>query len=418
MTHRTVHLLAVIAAGALAVAAVPSPVPPAFERTIEVNAPGRVFVRLDRDVYEAAYADLGDLRVSDERGRDVPYVIDRAEPLGFPDARPAIRNRGWSADGAATAVLDFGGRAGKRRLQLRLSGDNFRRRVAVSGGEDGADWVVLVDEAWVFAVPGNPPARYETVDLPENDFPLLRVVAHPAPDEKGRPAIEDAWVPGNGRPPRGEDRLIPRWSEAQDARARETWLTLDLGARHQPFHEVELDVTDERFFREARVEARRDPWTVGGAVWWEEIGRGALYRLDHGGRRRECLRLEARGRERALRLRVRNLDDRPLKLRGVSVLVPVERLLFEAERTGVYRLTYGSSDRTKPSYDLARTAGDLVAWSEAARPAPLGPPRRSGASTEDGRPWTERHPSLLWGGLLAVVAALGALTWRALRLAG
>lgn len=418
MKRRAARLLAVTATGALAVAAAPSPVPPAFERPIEVIAPGRVSVRLDRDVYEAAREDLGDLRVSDERGRDVPYVIDRAERLGLPEARPGIRNRGWSADGAATAVLDFGRRLGKRRLQLRLSGDNFRRRVAVEGGDDGSAWVTLVDEAWVFAVPGPEAARYETVDLPENDFPLLRVVAHPAPDERGRPAIDDAWVPGDGRPPRGEERLVARWREAEDPKTRETWLTLDVGARHQPFHAVELDVADERFFREARVEARHEPWTPGGALWWEEIGRGALYRLEHEERRRECLRIEARGRERVLRVRVRNLDDRPLQLRGVALRVPVERLLFEAERPGRYRLTYGSADRRAPSYDLARTAGDLGAWSEAAQPARFGPPRRLASGGDEDRPWTERHPSLLWGGLLAVVVALGALTYGALRRAG
>ena len=418
MRPRTARLLAVAASGALAVAAAPSAGPPAFERPIQVNAPGRVFVLLDPDVYEAARADLGDLRVSEERGRDVPYVIDRGEPLVLPQTRPAIRNRGWTADGAATAVLDFGRRLGKRRLQLRLSGENFRRRVAVEGGNDGVAWVMLVDEAWVFAVPGKEPARYESVDLPENDFPLLRVVAHPAPDEKGRPAIDDVWVPENGGPPRGEERLFARWSEAQDPKARETWLTLDLGARHQPFRAVELDITDERFFREARVEARHDPHTPGGAVLWEEIGRGALYRLEHEGRRRECLRIEARGRERALRVRVCNRDDRPLQLRGVALRVPVERLLFEAERPGLYRLTYGSPDRTTPSYDLARTAGDLGAWSEAAHPAALGPPRRLALAQDEGRPWTERHPSLLWGGLLAVVVALGALTYGALHRAG
>jgi hypothetical protein len=418
MTRRAARLLTVTASGALALAAVPSARLPTFERTIEVAAAGRVLVRLDRDVYEAARADLGDLRVSDESGRDIPYVIDRAEPVGLPQARPAIRNRGWSADGAATAVLDFGGRLGKRRLQLRLSGDNFRRRVSVEGSDDGAGWTILVDEAWVFAVPGREPFRCETVDLPENDFPWLRVVAYPAPDEKGRPAIEDAWVPGDGRPPRREEGKVVRWSEAQDSEARETWLTLDLGARHQPFHAVELDVSDERFFREARVEARREPPTAGGAAWWEEIGRGALYRLEHDGRRRECLRIEAQGRERALRVRVRNRDDRPLQLRGVAVRVPVERLLFEAERPGGYRLTYGAPERPAPSYDLARTAGDLGAWSERAQRASLDPPRRLAAVAEEGGPWTERHPSLLWTGLLAVVAALGALTRAALRRAG
>jgi hypothetical protein len=418
MMRRAARVLVVAATGTLPVAAAPSSSPPAYERSVEVDAPGRVTVRLDRDVYEAARADLGDLRLSDERGRDVPYLIDRSEPLGLPQARPAIRNRGWSADGAATAVLDFGRRIGKRRLQLRLSGDNFRRRVAVEGGDDGAAWVTLVDEAWVFAVPGSEPFRYEKVDLPENDFPLLRVVAHPAPDEKGRPAIDDAWVPGDGAPPRGEERLVARWSEAQDPKTRETWLTLDLGARYQPFHAVELDVTDVRFFREALVEARHDPRTPEGAPWWEEIGRGVLYRLEHEERRRECLRIEARGRTRALRVRVRNLDDRPLQLRGVALLVPVERLLFEAERPGRYRLTYGSAGRTTPSYDLARTAGELGAWGEAARPARLGPTRRLAFAGDEDRRWTERHPSILWGGLLAVVVALGALTYRALRRAG
>ena len=313
-------------------------------------------------------------------------MIDRAERLGLPEARPAIRNRGWSADGAATAVLDFGRRLGKRRLQLRLSGDNFRRRVAVEGGDDGAAWVTLVDEAWVFAVPGTEPARYETVDLPENDFPLLRVVAHPAPDENGRPAIDDAWVPGDGRPPRREERLVARWSEAQDPKARETWLTLDLGARHQPFRRGRA-----RRQRTSASSARRAsrPGTTRGPRGCGVVGGDRPRRALPAGareRRRECLRIEARGRERVLRVRVRNLDDRPLQLRGVALRVPVERLLFEAERPGLYRLTYGSPDRTTPSYDLARTAGDLAAWGDAAHAAALGPPRRLAAGQDEDRP--------------------------------
>jgi hypothetical protein len=108
-------------------------------------------------------------------------------------------------------------------------------------------------------------------------------------------------------------------------------------------------------------------------------------------------------------------DDQPLQVRGVSVRVPVERLLFEASGPASYRLTYGSSDRRAPSYDLARTAGDLAAWGASARPALLGPARRLAPAGEAARPWTERHPSLLWAGLVGVVVALGALTWRSLR---
>jgi hypothetical protein len=411
--------LAAAAACCLTAGAASSPRPPSFARDIEVGATGRVAVRLDREVYEGARADLGDLRVVDPGDREVPYVIDRADPAGVAEeVRPVLRNRGWGADGSATAVLDFGRRLPKRRLQLRLSGDNFRRRVTVEGGDDRAEWTTLVDEAWVFAVPGAEPLRAETLDLPENDFPRLRVRVRPAPDEERRPSIEDALVPGDGRPPRHEERLEPRWSEAQDGRAGETLLTLDLGARHQPFHAVEIDVEDERFFREVRIDARRDPRAAGEPPRWEDIGRGEVHRLEHEGRRRECLRVAVRGRERTLRVRVRNRDDRPLRVRGVAVHAPVERLLFEAATPGRHRLTYGS-DRPAPFYDLARTVADPGAWGEGARSVSLGPPRRLAAAPGDReRPWTERHPALLWVGLIAAVAALGALTHGALRRAG
>jgi hypothetical protein len=417
LSGRIAPLLVAASAG-LAVAGAPGEAPPSFEREIEAVAAGRVAVRLDRDVYEAARADLGDLRVVDGRGREVAYVIDRGE-LRAPvvEVRPGVRNRGWRADGAATAVLDFGRRLAKHRLALRLSGDNFRRRVRVEGGE-GAEWVTLVEEAWVFAVPGMEPFRYETVDLPENDFSRLRVVVHPSPDEKERPAIEDAWVPAERRPPRRSETWAPRWSEARNAKTRETWLTLDLGARRQPFHAVELAVADGRFLRDVRVEARREAPDGKGPAGWEEIGRGAIHRFDREGRVRERLTLDVCGRERVVRLRVRNLDDRPLTVVGVTVHAPVERVLFEAEPQGRYRLTYGAAGRTAPSYDLARTAGDAFTWGEAARPAGLGPPRRLATREGGVPPWTERHPALLWIGLVAAVVALGGLTYRALRRAG
>lgn len=411
--------LALLLAGAAAVLAAPAAFgqdAPLVERAIAVTAPGRVAVRLDRDVYEAAREDLGDLRVLDGSGREVPFLLDRAgRGAVVASVRPEIRNRGWRADGSATAVLDFGRGLVKRRLELRLSGDNFRRRVAVEGGEGDGSWTTLVDLAWVFAVPGREPFRHETVDLPENDFARLRLVVQPSADERTRPAIEDARVPGDGRPPRPVEVRPARWTEARDARTRETWLTLDLGARHQPFDAIGLAVDDEHFLRDVRVLARREPTAGGGALWWQEIGRGVVYRLEADGKVRERLALEVTGRERVLRLRVRNLDDAPLAVRGVEFEAPLERLLFEAKPGQTYRLTFGSSGRAAPSYDLARTAGDVSTWGETARPAALGPAVKVGGAGRAEPPWTERHPGLLWAGLVAVVAALGGLTCGALR---
>jgi hypothetical protein len=401
-------------AGAAALGAEPPPAP-TFEREIRVAGPGLAAVRLDRHVYEAARSDLGDLRVLDPRGEPMPYALDRGLPGPQPERRPRVRNRGFAGRGSATAVLDFGAGTSKERLALRLSGDNFRRRVSVEGSDDGRDWTLLTDEGWVFAIPGPEAARYETVALPDNDFALLRVTVHPGPRERERVSIEEAWLPAGERRARRVEVLAPRWSRAEERQSRETWITLDLGARHQPYRAVEVDVEDERFFREARLDVREDPLlrasdTIAPPERWTPAGRGVLYRLEDDEESRECLRVEASGRARALRLRLRNRDDRPLRVAGVSVLVPVERLLFEAPREGAYALTYGAADLRAPTYDLPRTLDE----DPEALAADLGPPIRR-ELVADVLPWTERHPVLLWVGLLFVVAALGAVTWRALR---
>jgi hypothetical protein len=98
------------------------------------------------------------------------------------------------------------------------------------------------------------------------------------------------------------------------------------------------------------------------------------------------------------------------------VSVPVERVVFEAAAGRSYRLVYGSREPA-PTFDLARTVGDPAAWAAGAADVALGAVRRN-APLPAPVPWTERHPALLWGGLLAVVAALGLLTLRALRQAG
>lgn len=414
MTIATTILLA------LAQASAPGQPPgaPGFERAIEGVRPGRVAVRLDRDVYESARADLSDLRVIADDGSLVPFLVDRGERAASPaDVTASVRNRGWHADGAATAVLDFRERVPKTRLRLALSGDNFRRRVAVEGSDDGEQWTTLVDEAWVFAVPGQEPNRYETVPLPENDFPLLRIAVHPGEGERNRVQVLGATIPARADSPRHEEVLHPKWTRSEDTKAHESWLTVDLGARRQPFNAVGLEVADERFFREVRLEARRDGRAGAARVSWLELGRGAVYRLEHGGRRRECLQIDVSGRERVVRLTVSNGDDRPLAVRGIAFRVPVERVVFEAAAGRAYRLAYGSPTASAPAFDLARTVGDAGSWATAAAEAVLGPARRR-VGAPSPLPWTERRPALLWGGLLGVVAVLGLLTWRALRQMG
>src|SRR5262249_26221073 len=162
-------------------------------------------ITLDRDVYERARADLGDLRVRDGQGREVPYLLERVADEPVRERRtPAIENRVFTRGQQVQATLDFGAPTLKSEVTLHLSGDNFRRRVKVEGrARQETEWATLTDSAYVFAVPGPQAGRYETVPLAENNFPLLRVTVFNGPDDPEKVEILDAWTsPAARRRPR------------------------------------------------------------------------------------------------------------------------------------------------------------------------------------------------------------------------
>ena len=231
---------------------------------------------------------------------------------------------------------------------------------------------------------------------------------------RGRPAIDDAGCPATGRGGRVET-LAPRWSEAQDANARETWLTLDLGARHQPFLAVEIDVADERFFREVRVEARCDPRRRPVA----DVGRDRPGCDPSAGARGPAPRVPGdRG----------GAGSEPCASGSGTGTIDRCRSRAVGASAGRAPALRGVVARGVPADLRLRGSGDPVVRSRAHRGRSRGgalrrnrlaSARRIASRRSASRlPWTERHPSLLWGGLLAVVLALGALTYGALRRAG
>ncbi|HET8647451.1 MAG TPA: DUF3999 family protein, partial [Vicinamibacteria bacterium] len=364
----------------------------------------------DRDVYERARRDLGDLRVFDEAGDQVPYLLETAGEDPFPETRrPRLLNRTFLRGRSSSVTLDFGGPVLKSELTLELSGHNFRRRVTVEGrNRHDREWEALTDGGYVFALPAPHAARYETVALPENNFQFLKVTVHAGPDDQDPIEIRQAWT-------RPQERRRPREQEVplslrvvEDARAHETQLLVDLGARHQPFRGLRLDVADGRFFRGVTVEARSDPAHPADAPYWRPLAEATVYRYQEAGRAHEQLRIDVCGRERQLRLRIHNRDDRPLQLRAAALLVPIERLVFDAEPGRAYALTYGSEALDAPVYDVARTVRDPALWVAQASEGRLGPPAHRPAAAALA-PWTERHPRLVWAGLGVLVLLLGTI---------
>lgn len=362
---------------ALAAASAAASASPAADRAIRVPREGRVAVVLDADVYEQARPDLGDLRVIDDQGREVAYLLDWMAPTPPPEPRRPLLRPQPRRGGPLHVQLDFERPVLKRELTVSLPGGDFRRRVAVEGrGEHDRRWRPVA-VGFVAALPGPPPERYERVSLPDNNDRYLRLTIE---DDDGEATLQDASAPAKTLRRCKGVALAAGVARTEQPESRESHLVLSLGARNQPFIAVALEVETASFFR---------------------------------GATEERLVLEAPGRAGTLRVRIRNGAEPPLVVRRATATVPVERLVFEAAGGCSYRLRYGDPALVAPRYELARTIGDAGIWASGAADAVLEEAPPAGSTAAFAR-WP-RHRALaavVIGLLFAILLVLG---WQARR---
>jgi hypothetical protein len=109
-----------------------------------------------------------------------------------------------------------------------------------------------------------------------------------------------------------------------------------------------------------------------------------------------------------------NGDDVPLSVERVQLRMLERKLCFEAAANARYVLFFGDSALTAPHYDYATLFAPQADVSLAAMGTEK--PNPAYRSRPDERPFTERHPALLWVALTAVIALLGGIVLRSVKL--
>jgi hypothetical protein len=114
-----------------------------------------------------------------------------------------------------------------------------------------------------------------------------------------------------------------------------------------------------------------------------------------------------------LRTVILNGDDAPLKITRVRLQQYERRIYFDCDAGASLQLYYGDEKLDAPVYEYAKlfqndvNAGLLQISAEAANAGYTGRP--------DERPWSERHPAVLWAAILAAVGILGGIAVRSIR---
>ena len=371
-----------------------------------LGAPQLVRVRVSEAVSRDASPGWADLRVIDDAGREVPFVLHaRTERLTREARQAQLLDLTYQPGEDTRATVDLGVQAPVHNgIEIQTPLRELFVRVAIDASANGRAWRVLQEGAPIFRFTERGLDGNQTVRYPDNTSRYLRLritewperfllagvrVWHEVKQEAELVPVETVLRPGPGAP------------------AGESWWIADAEPAGRVVSQVAFSVEQAAFHRAVRIRASDDGAT------WRTVGSGDIYRMATGEGVREQLRVGfAESRARYVRIEVVNRNDAPLAGAALLLYATPRRVVFRAEPGRGYRLLYGNSRADAAEYEMGRVTP--AAALEGAVEAELGPDVANAAYV-DPAPWTERHPVVLWAALIAALAALGLLAVRALR---
>ncbi len=390
-----------------------------WQRSVQLpaGASGRACAVLDATSFaHAAGRSQDDLRLY-VGGIETPFALSESEPVAADVQTATVQNPGMR-NGDVVVDLAMPARA-YTDVTLKLGGKNFVATAKVSA-PDGTQLGTFA----LFDLSQQGLSRSTTLTLQESTFPMLHVALHVTSiDGKPYPGLTPQIVEGADIPPSREAQTLYTPVAATSTvvqKGKQSVITFQIPA-HVPVERVVVGFAPgftKEFSRRVNITAMAMKKNANDAADAGEHIVGVIWRItrnsEGGGPaiHQEKLSVDA---EIASNLRdpatvtiaVENGDDVPLAIQSVQLQMRQRVLCFDAASGASYIMRYGDAALRAPVYDYARLFQQVQVYSTIA--ATLGPelPNADYHPRPDERPFTERHPELMWVALILVVAVLG-----------
>ena len=380
-----------------------------YSRSIEISdSSGPSKLSIPVNLYARLDDGFADLRIVDSLGTETPFILyDENVRAPIETRHATIRENSFVPGQYTQLVIDLGEKtAFHNALEINTSETDFIDWVEIDASDDASTWRIVKERAPISGFRKENIVGSRLVQYSDNNARFLRVhifeIARQFPvssvevlfsrefREPLRTSIPSQFTPDPTAPP-----TLSRW-------------TTDLGAGSFPVSGVALETPQAEFFRIVHMQTSDD------GKDWEDYFSGEIYRYNQGSKTAESLRVCSHEgwRHRFWRIEVVNGNDAPLAGVKPTLLTISYLLLSPPQRGHAYRLIYGNPSAKLPRYDLSRTFN--YHGEPGAKIATLGEEELT-ANYLDPRPYTERHPRLLWLALIIAVIVLAYAALRALR---
>jgi hypothetical protein len=376
-----------------------------YERPIAPPASaGQHYFVVDETIWPHARPDLSDLRIYSPE-KEVPYAFQiesggsEIEQKEFRVLQPA------TVGGKTQFLLDMSGVAEYDRVELKLSTKNYVAHARIEGQDDphGPAWAAL-GTTTLYDLSDEKLGHNSTLQIPLSTYKYLRVTT----DSSIKPSDVHSGTAGITRASKAIWRTISS-SLQQSQQGKDTVVTFSV-PENVPVERLvfAIDPAQPNFQRTVEFQGDKDQYLGSGEVRRIHMQRNGQ-KIDV---EDASAQIGAAG-QHTLKAIIHNGDDQPLKITGATLQQYERRIYFDAALSAACTLYYGDEKLESPVYDYAK----LFQRDAAATQAGLGAEQMNAAYTgrPDQRPWSERHPAVLWAAILAAVLVLAALALKSIR---
>jgi hypothetical protein len=391
----------------LVVLLIATPSVPYFKYERELEQPhsgGQHYVFVDEILWRNSRPDLADLRIYSGE-KEIPYTLTIERGGSEVEQKKVALLQPGTVGGKTQFLLDMSDIPRYDRVELKLSTKNFVAHARVEGSDDlhGRQGSVL-GTTTLYDLSDEKLGHNSTLQIPVTAFKYLRVVVDSAvkpSDIEGATAgivlAQNAvWRDLSGEP-----------SQAQQG--RDTVVTFAVPA-NVPAERIllSIDPAQQNFRREIEIQDDKGLWFGSGEISRIHMQRNGQ-RIDV---EQPWLDLRGTG-PGTLKAIIHNGDDAPLQITGARLQQYERRVYFDSDPGANLKLYYGDEKLEVPVYDYAK----LFQKEVSADQVHLGAEEVNAAFTgrPDDRPWSERHPALLWVAIIAAVLILGGIALRSMK---
>ncbi len=365
---------------------------------------GQHYIVVDETFWLHTRPDLSDIRMYAAE-KEIPYQFTiesggvETEQKQFRVLQPA------SLGGKTQFLLDMSGVPEYDRISLKLATKNFVAHARVEGQDDlhGNHWALL-GTTTLYDLTDEKLGENTTLQIPLSAFKYLRVTV----DSSIKPADVQSGTAGVTRAEKAVWREVGSVAK-QEQQGKDTVLNLSIPA-NTPVDRLtlQIDHSQGNFRREIDIRGPQD----------QSFGSGEISRI-HMQRNGQKVDVEqtsldlCENCQNILKAVIHNGDDTPLRITSAHLLQIERRIYFDSDAGLQPWIYYGDEKLGRPEYDYAK----LFQKEKTAVPIALGPEELNAAYTgrPDSRPWSERHPAILWIAIIAAVLILGAVAVRSLK---